>query len=91
MLASPPLVPFASSNGIVTVLLTPTLASAKVPVPLTPSVSLPTRPPIVPRPVTAALSPSKVLFCADCPVIVSALRVIVALLPALAAVRLGVW
>ena len=78
MLASPPLVPLASSNGIVTVLLTPTLASAKVPVPLIASVSLPTRPPIVPRLVTAVFAPSKVLSSALWPVMVRALRVMLA-------------
>jgi hypothetical protein len=90
LLANPPLVPLASAKRRVTVLPMPTFASAKVPVPLTLRVSDPTRGLSVPSAVTAAARPSKVLSDADCPVIVSALRVIVAALPALAAVRFGV-
>ena len=76
---------------MVTVLPIPTLASANVPVPLVPSVSLPTRLLSDPSAVTASAKPLKVLSSALWPVMVSDLRLIVALLPAPAAVRLGNW
>ena len=91
MLAKPPLLPLARASTIVTVLPVPTVASAKLLVPLVVRVSVPTSPFNVPKLVTAVVRPSKVLSVALCPVMVSALRVTVALLLAPAAVRLGVW